>query len=89
LVLTTLFSKPGVVEDMAECFLANLPLADAVVAVHPRAEIGLGVVQMEGHNLLQPDQRSGLTDTLANIGRWLPHLAAGMLEFAAAVCAPI
>jgi hypothetical protein len=55
LVLTTLFSKPGVVDDMAECFLANLPLADVVVAVHPRAEIGLGVVEVESQNLLQAD----------------------------------
>ena len=47
---------------MAECLLPDLPLPDVLVPVHPRAEVGLGVIQVERQNLLQSDQRSDLTD---------------------------
>ena len=45
-----------VVDNMAEGFLPNLPLPDVLVPVHPRAEVGLGVVQVESENLLQSNQ---------------------------------
>src|ERR1035441_9612037 len=40
-----------VVDDMAECLLPDLAFPDVLVAVHTRAEIGLGVIQVEGKNL--------------------------------------
>ena len=39
---------------MAEGFLPDLPLPDVLVPVHPRAEVGLGVVQVENEVCFTP-----------------------------------
>jgi hypothetical protein len=41
-----------IVDNMPECFLPDLALPDVLVAIYPRAQIGLGVVEVEGENLL-------------------------------------
>src|ERR1017187_1155607 len=40
-------------DDMTECLLADSALPVVLVPVHTRAELGLGVIQVEGKNLLQ------------------------------------
>ena len=51
-----------IIDDVPECFLPELALADVLVPVHARAEIGLGVVQVESKHLFQPNQRTDFTD---------------------------
>ena len=55
-------SEPGIVDDLPEGLLADLSLADVRVTIYARAETSLRIVQVEGEDLLQPDERFDLTD---------------------------
>ena len=41
-----------VVDNMTEGFLPDPAFADVLVPIHPRAEVGLGIIQVERENLL-------------------------------------
>ena len=48
--------EPWVVDDVAEGFAADFALADAGVAIDAGAEIGFGVVEVEGEDLVEADE---------------------------------
>jgi hypothetical protein len=45
--------EPRVIDDQAEGLAPDLSLSDMGVPIHVRAELGLGIVQVKGKNLLQ------------------------------------
>ena len=54
--------EPPVVDDVPKGLLPDFALADVLVPIHARAQVGLGVVQMECEDLLEPNQRGDFTD---------------------------
>ena len=55
-------TEARIVDNATKGFLADLAFADVLMPVHARAEVGLGIVQVEGEDLLQPDHRAHLSD---------------------------
>ena len=46
-------AKTRVVDEVPEGFAPDFSLADAGMAIHSRAEVGLGIVEVNGQNLVQ------------------------------------
>jgi hypothetical protein len=51
-----------IVDDVSEGLTSDFALADACMAIDPGAEVGFGVVQVEGEDLVEADEPFDLVD---------------------------
>src|SRR5581483_8293792 len=57
-----MFFEARIVHDVPERLASDLSLADVRMAIHARAEIGFGIVQVKSEDLLHADERTQLAN---------------------------
>src|SRR5256885_4065168 len=67
--------EAGIVDNVSEACFSDFPVPNMSVPIHARAEAGLRIVQMEGHNLLQPNQGSDFPNGRVPTFAWADVIA--------------
>lgn len=55
-------AETRVIDEVAEALLPDFSLPDVRMAVHPRAQPGFGIIQVERQDLPYPDEGSDFPD---------------------------
>src|SRR5689334_23194321 len=75
---------------MAECVASDFPLADSGVTIHAGTELGFGVIQMEGDDLLNADQSIDFADgRIPSLGRSNVVASGKKMSRVQAYCQPL
>ena len=71
-----MLGEARIVDDVSEGLTSDFPLADASVAIDAGAEVGFGIVEMKGEDLVEADETFELVDGMVPTG-WGANLMAG------------